>query len=167
MSVLFRKKGTSANSPHLFLGAIVLYKKLHSSLLERILWWWPHPFSFCGTVVSSSLFSLKSRLWLSFVLGCSTDFLCSSLVSAWVYPDLADLAQIHIFLFFLSLVAYRWSHPPILWDILVVCGWGFSPSPLTSEECQSFSALFEHTTTRISLWDRQKSRPEAQVGSKV
>lgn len=73
-SVLFWEKCTSANSPHLFLDAIVLYKELHSSLLESILWWWPHPFRFCGIVVGSSLFSLKSRLWLSFMSGCSTDF---------------------------------------------------------------------------------------------
>lgn len=83
----------------------------------------------CRYLFGSSLFSLKSRL--SFMLLCSACFLLPSLVR--VFPDLADLAQIHIFPLFLFLVACLWSHPHVLWDILVACGWGCCPSPLSSE----------------------------------
>lgn len=46
----------------------------------------------CSCMFGSSPFSLKSSFWLSFLLGCSACFLCSSLVSARVFPDLVDLA---------------------------------------------------------------------------
>lgn len=106
----------------------------------------------------SSLFSLKSRP--SFMLLCSACFLFPSLVR--VFPDLADLAQIHIFPLFLFLVACLWSHPPVLWDILVACGWGCCPSPLSSEQCQYvFSAFSECATTSECV--RKESRPEARV----
>lgn len=139
------KKSITATSHHLFQAAIMPYIQLHFS----------SPSASCGAGLSlsislllllccchcifgSSLFSLKCSLCLLFVLGCSAYFLCSSLVSTRLFLPL-DLAKIHttlIFLFlFLFLVVSFWSHPPVLWDILVICGWRYSPSPLASEKC--------------------------------
>lgn len=121
--------------------------------------------SCCRSMFGSSSFSLKSSLWLSFVSGRSSCFLYSSLVSARIFPDLVDLT-IDSYIPILS--CSFWSHPPVLWDILVPCGWGYSLSLLTSEKCQSLYSVFsEYATTRGSLWGRQESSPAAQICSQI
>lgn len=166
------KIGTPSDSHHVILVAIMHYSFVPLpqsascgdglSLSVSVL---PF-FCFCNCMFGRSLFSLESSLWLSFVLGCSDCFLHSSLVSAQSFSWPCRPCRSHTFLFFLFLVVSLLSHPPVLLDIVVNCGWGHSASPLTSEECQSLFPHFSvYATTKGSLWDREEWRPKVQVGS--
>lgn len=95
MLVLYGKVSITANSHHLFLDIIMPYTQLHFSSPSAS---YGDGLSLsipvllllfcCCCIFGSSPFSLKSNLCLLFVLGCSTYFLCSSLVSATLFPAL-------------------------------------------------------------------------------
>lgn len=96
------KISLTANSHQLFLAAIMPQTQLHFS----------SPSASCGDGLSlsisvllllcccccifgSSPFSLKSSLCLLFVLGCAAYFLCSSLVSARLFPPLRPCQDLY------------------------------------------------------------------------
>lgn len=96
------KVSITANSHHLFLAAIMPYTQLRFSspsascgdglsLSISVLLL----FCCCHCIFGSSPFSLKSSLCLLFLLGCSAYFLCSSLVSARLFPALSRCQELY------------------------------------------------------------------------
>lgn len=167
------KVNITANSHHFFLDAIMPYTQVHFS----------SPSASCGEGLSlsipvllllccccifgSSPFSLKSSLCLLFVLGCSAYFLCSSLVSATLFPALRPCQDSYnpnlLFSCSFSL------KPPTCFVGYFSYLWLRIQSLISGFRVVSVFSLLSLTiaATRACLWDRQKSKLEVQKGSEV
>lgn len=103
----------------------------------------PFAAAIVSLVAAHFLWSAVSVYCLCYAVLLTSSLHLWSLLDFFLPLDLAKIHTTLIFLFlFLLLVVSFWSHPPVLWDILVICGWRYSPSPLASEKCQSFLPTF-------------------------